>query len=138
MKKEFLSLFSGVIFSIGLIISGMINPNIVKGFLDIFGDWNYSLIFVMAGAIGVNVITFHLILKKKPLFSDSFNLPLKTQVDKNLIIGSMMFGAGWGIAGVCPGPAVVNVATFKVQILIFIAAMTIGMYLFKLVENKIS
>ena len=137
MKKEFLSLFSGVIFSIGLIISGMINPNIVKGFLDIFRDWNYSLIFVMAGAIGVNIITFNLILKKRPLLSDSFILPLKTQIDKNLIIGSMMFGAGWGLVGICPGPAIVNFATFKVQILIFIAAMTTGMFLFKILEKRL-
>ena len=120
--KNFLSLFIGFIFSIGLSLSGMIDPAKVKGFLDIFNAWDYSLMFVMGGAVGVNLILFPLILRHHPVFSDKFSLPINKSIDKKLIFGSVLFGIGWGLSGICPGPALVNLANinFEIKIVFFI------------------
>jgi hypothetical protein len=129
--KLVLSLFSGMIFSIGLVVSGMTNPKKVIGFLDIFGQWDYSLAFVMGGAVVINLLLFTWILKRKPIYCKQHNLPDSTKVDSKLITGSIMFGIGWGLVGICPGPSVVNLVTGNSSAIIFFTAMVIGFYLEK-------
>ena len=105
------SLISGIIFGAGLTISGMVNPQKVLGFLNIFRDWDPSLAFVMIGALIVSTPLFHLFKnKEKPIFSSSFSISNKKEIDKKLIIGSILFGAGWGLVGLCPGPAITSIA----------------------------
>lgn len=130
--KNIISFVAGMIFAVGLVISGMTDPEIVIGFLDIFGSWNYSLGFVMVGAVVVNLILFRYILKrKKPIFENDFSLPNTKIIDKDLVIGSILFGIGWGLVGICPGPAIVNLVTFSMPALIFFAAMIFGMLIYK-------
>lgn len=124
-------LMAGMIFGIGLIVSGMTNPSKVIGFLDLFGNWDYSLAFVMGGAVLVNLIFFKLILKKKPVLDSSHSLPLKTDIDKSLIFGSILFGVGWGLAGICPGPGIVNLVTLDHKAIIFVISLVIGMLIHK-------
>lgn len=125
------TLASGLIFGFGLSLSGMIDPARVLGFLDIAsGHWDPSLIFVLGGAVAVAVPG--VILQRKiarPVLDDCFHLPEKTAIDGRLIFGSMIFGAGWGLAGFCPGPAVTGLALGLVPILLFVVAMAIGMIL---------
>ncbi|ATH06813.1 YeeE/YedE family protein [Halobacteriovorax marinus] len=135
MKSIIVSFASGIIFAVGLSVSGMTNPDKVKGFLDIFGNWDISLAFVMIGAIGFNFFSFKKITKKKPLFSDSHFLPTKSDIDKRLILGASIFGIGWGLLGICPGPAIVNLVTLNTNAVLFVASMTIGMFIFKLIEK---
>ena len=105
------SLFCGIIFGIGLVISEMINPAKVLGFLNIFGEWDPSLAFVMIGALVISTPFFHLFKKKdKPIFATNFLISNATEIDKKLIIGSILFGAGWGLVGLCPGPAISSLA----------------------------
>lgn len=130
--KNLISFSTGMLFSVGLVISGMTNPEIVLGFLDIFGEWNYALAFVMIGAVLVNLFLFKFILKrKKPLYENDFSLPNTKIIDKDLILGSAMFGIGWGLVGICPGPAIVNLVTFSMPAFLFFAAMIFGMLIFK-------
>jgi hypothetical protein len=131
MRDNMLSLLSGALFAMGLVISAMIDPAKVRGFLDLFGNWDITLIFVMGGAIGVNLITFNFLFKKKPLCANEFSLPSKTNIDKNLILGSIMFGVGWGLIGICPGPGLVNLVTGDMGIVVFIISMIIGMKAFE-------
>jgi len=105
--NKVISLLCGIIFGIGLVISEMINPEKVLGFLNIFRDWDPSLAFVMIGALIVSTPIFHLFKNKnKPVFSSNFSIPTNKELDKKLIIGSILFGAGWGLIGLCPGPAI--------------------------------
>ena len=134
--KSLIAIVGGVLFSIGLVISGMINPNKVIGFLDIFGNWDYALAFVMGGAVIVNLILFPFILKKKPLCDETHHLPSNKQVDKKLIIGSALFGIGWGLVGICPGPGIVNLVTFDTKALAFVGAMIVGMFAYRFLESK--
>jgi uncharacterized membrane protein YedE/YeeE len=129
--KSLIGLISGTVFGIGLVISGMTNPKKVEGFLDIFREWDYSLAFVMGGAVLVNLILFKIILSKKPIFEDSHSLPIQFDVDKSLIAGSALFGIGWGLAGICPGPGIVNLITLNINAITFIASMIVGMVIFK-------
>lgn len=130
-------LFTGVLFSIGLTISGMVNPRKVIGFLDIFGDWDPALIFVMGGGVTINVLLFKLILKRKnPLFSKEFMMPKNIDIDKRLIIGAFLFGIGWGIGGVCPGPGLANMFTLNAKALVFVVSMIVGMFGFNLIHEK--
>ncbi len=129
------ALLSGFLFAIGLVISGMTNPKKVIGFLDIFGSWDYSLAFVMIGAIAINVLTFNFVKRKKPLFSLDFILPLKKSVDSRLIIGASLFGIGWGLVGICPGPGIVNLMSLNSSAALFVVSMVAGMYLFKKFDN---
>lgn len=135
MKQYLLSLASGILFSIGLVISGMINPQKVRGFLDLFGQWDFSLAFVMLGAIGFNFFAFKIITKKKPLCSNQHYLPTNTVIDKRLISGAILFGLGWGILGICPGPGIVNLVTLNPKALLFVFSMTGGMGLFKFMQK---
>ncbi len=136
--KNFIAFIVGLIFAIGLGISGMTQTQVVRGFLDVFGDWNYSLIGVMAGAIFVHSILYYFIKKKdSPLLDIKFHLPTRKDLDWRLITGAAIFGLGWGWAGICPGPGIVAMASGNSNILTFIVFMLFGMGIFKLIENKI-
>jgi hypothetical protein len=138
MDKKFnmskiVSLICGIIFGIGLTISKMIDPAKVLGFLNIFGDWDPSLAFVMIGALIISSPFFHLFKNnKKPVFAGSFSYSNNKELNKKLIIGSSLFGAGWGLAGLCPGPAIASLALFNTSSIIFVITMFVGFYLFKL------
>jgi uncharacterized membrane protein YedE/YeeE len=136
--KNIISLVVGLIFAIGLGISGMTQVHVVRGFLDVTGDWNLNLIGVMAGAIGVHSLLF-LIIKRRgsPLLDSKFHLPTKKDIDGKLLAGAALFGIGWGWAGICPGPGIVASVSGNHNILIFIASMLIGMFIFKSFESKI-
>ncbi|EPZ50988.1 sulfur transport [Bacteriovorax sp. BAL6_X] len=128
--KKFTSLISGMIFGIGLTISGMVNPKKVIGFLDIFslqGGWDASLAFVMGGAVVIGIFATKYITKREtPIFDVKFHLPTKMKIDKRLVSGAVLFGVGWGIAGICPGPAIVNLINISAPIVIFVIAMFAG------------
>ena len=123
------SLFCGIIFGIGLVISEMINPAKVLGFLNIFGEWDPSLAFVMIGALIISTPFFHLFKKKdKPIFATNFLISNATEIDKKLIIGSILFGAGWGLVGLCPGPAISSLALLNISSIAFVFWMSMGFY----------
>ncbi len=130
------SLLSGIGFAIGLVISGMTNPKKVIGFLDIFGAWDYSLAFVMVGAIGTSFFLFRYFVKRNPVCGGEHFLPTKTEVDKKLITGSAMFGIGWGLTGICPGPGIVNLVTRNSNALIFVGSMIVGMIIYQIAEKS--
>jgi uncharacterized membrane protein YedE/YeeE len=122
------TLVSGTTFGLGLALSGMLDPVRVRGFLDITGNWDPSLAFVMAGAVAMTTAAVALSKRmKKPALAGAFQLPTNTKVDFRLIAGSILFGIGWGMAGLCPGPAVSLLSTGLPKIVAFIVAMTAGM-----------
>ena len=128
--NKIVSLLCGIVFGIGLVISEMINPEKVLGFLNIFKDWDPSLVFVMIGALLVSTPVFHLFKNKKnPLFSSNFLISSNKEVEKNLIIGSVFFGAGWGLIGLCPGPAITSLALLNINSALFVTAMFAGFYI---------
>jgi len=128
----------GLLFGLGLILSGMTDPGKVTGFLDLFGLWDPSLALVMGGAIAVGFFAFALAKKRTTnFFGGMMRLPSHNQLDKPLIIGSLLFGAGWGLAGFCPGPALVSMASGQPKALIFVVAMLIGMVGFELMDKFI-
>jgi len=130
--NKLVSFVSGIIFGIGLVISEMINPAKVLGFLDLFGNWDPSLAFVMIGALVVSSPMFHLIKnKKKPLFAEKFNYSNNININTKLIIGSALFGTGWGLGGLCPGPAISSIALVNFYSITFVVSMFIGFYLVK-------
>lgn len=138
MKNSLAALVVGFIFSIGLGISGMTQPQKVIGFLDIFGDWDPSLMFVMVSAIGIHFLTYRLIRKRSsPVLSSHWHVPNKTQLTPALMIGAFVFGVGWALAGFCPGPAITSMASFEKTPYVFVISMLIGMYLFKVVDSKL-
>ena len=127
--NKIVSLFCGTIFGIGLVISEMINPAKVLGFLNIFDEWDPSLAFVMLGALIVSTPLFHLFKNNdKPLFSSNFLISNATEIDKKLIIGSILFGAGWGLIGLCPGPAISSLALLNISSIAFVFWMSMGFY----------
>lgn len=127
---------SALIFGLGLAISGMTLPSKVIGFLDVTGNWDPSLAFVMAGAIAVHSISFRLITKRaSPILTNAFQVPTNRTIDSKLIIGSLIFGAGWGLGGFCPGPAIVVSVSGMPSVLTFVAFMVAGVYVHK-VFNK--
>lgn len=133
----FVALISGFIFAIGLGLSGMTQPHIVRGFLDVFGSWDWRLLGVMGGAIGIHAITYRLILKRSsPILDSKFQIPAKKSVDKRLILGATIFGLGWGWAGICPGPGLVALVSGNLAFLYFIGSMLLGMKAFQLIETK--
>ena len=128
--NKLVALFCGTIFGIGLVISQMVNPAKVLGFLNVFGEWDPSLAFVMIGALFVSSPLFHLFKnKEKPIFSTSFSISENKKIDKRLIFGSILFGAGWGLAGLCPGPAISSIALLNISSVIFVFSMFIGFYI---------
>ena len=126
------ALFSGVLFGLGLVVSGMVNPAKVLGFLDVAGDWDPTLAFFMGGALLVAVPAFRVILKRPRLvLAEEFALPAKKDLDARLLAGSALFGVGWGLAGFCPGPAVTALASGLAPAFVFVAAMVAGMAPYK-------
>ena len=133
--KNILALFSGSIFGLGLTISSMTNPDKVLGFLDLFNNWDPSLAFVMGGAIIITAPMLFVLTKNKNLIlSKEIHLPTNKEIDKKLIIGSLIFGAGWGLVGLCPGPAISSLALLKVPSIIFVIFMFIGFYCSKFIK----
>ncbi|MEO9101757.1 MAG: YeeE/YedE family protein [Burkholderiaceae bacterium] len=131
----FTSLLAGLVFGVGLIVSGMANPAKVLGFLDLAGPWDPSLAFVMGGAILVGLVAFHFGSKRtRSLLGAEMKMPTARGIDRRLIIGSTLFGIGWGVAGFCPGPALVALGMGEMKALIFVAAMLAGMGVFELLE----
>src|SRR5579863_6959597 len=123
------SFCSGVIFGLGLLISGMNEPEKVLGFLDFFGAWDATLAFVMAGAVAVAGAGFALARRRNaPLFAATFSWPSRSDIDAPLVTGSALFGVGWGLCGICPGPALVDLAGFAAPIVVFVASMIVGMF----------
>ena len=128
---------AGLIFGLGLLLAGMANPAKVLGFLDLAGAWDPSLALVMAGAIAAALLPFTLARKRQQsLLGLPMQLPNKREIDRRLIGGSLLFGIGWGIAGICPGPAVAILLTGHWQVILFVAAMLIGMALFEALERR--
>ena len=126
--KLLASLLCGVLFGAGLLISGMTDPAKVLGFLDVLGRWDPTLAFVMGGALVVAGAGFALARRRvAPLFEDAYVLPTRRQIDRPLVVGSGLFGIGWGLVGLCPGPAVVNLASQSPRVLLFVVAMLVGM-----------
>ncbi|HEX7864467.1 MAG TPA: DUF6691 family protein [Variovorax sp.] len=131
------SLLSGLVFGLGLIVSGMANPAKVLGFLDLAGAWDPSLVFVMGGAVGVSAVAFLFARRRKvSLLGAPVMLPTARQIDRRLVGGSLLFGIGWGVAGFCPGPALVSLGTGEFKAVVFVGAMLLGMGLFELLERR--
>ena len=137
MKFSLASLFAGLVFGIGLIVSGMANPEKVLGFLDIAGLWDPSLAFVMGGAIMVGVVAFAVARKRTLSFLGfDIRMPSSTHIDKRLIVGGLMFGVGWGVAGFCPGPGLVALGAGETKAVVFVASMILGMAIFEVIERN--
>lgn len=128
--KPLTALFCGLIFGLGLALSGMTDTAKVLGFLDLFGTWVPDLAFVMGGAVCVTLISFRFVLRRdKPLFDSDFKLPTSTQLDGRLLGGAAIFGIGWGLYGYCPGPAISALVYLDAKTLMFVVAMLCGMAL---------
>ena len=127
----------GVLFGLGLMVSGMTNPAKIIAFLDLAGPWDPSLIFVMGGAVLVGLIAFYLAKKRTESFlGGAMHIPTRRDIDRPLIIGSALFGVGWGLAGFCPGPALVSLGTGELKVVVFVIAMLAGMVLFDVLGQK--
>lgn len=122
----------GVVFALGLGIAGMTQPGKVIAFLDIFGDWDPSLAFVMGGAVGVNLLLYRFTLRRsRPLLEPAFVVPSRRRINARLLGGAALFGVGWGLSGYCPGPALTTSVSGAVPVLVFVAAMLAGMLIFQ-------
>ncbi|MEB0114104.1 YeeE/YedE family protein [Variovorax sp. RTB1] len=133
----FTALVSGLLFGVGLLVSGMANPAKVLGFLDVFGTWDPSLAFVMAGAIAVGLVAFGVARRMtRSLSGEPMRLPATQSIDRRLMAGAVVFGVGWGLAGFCPGPALVALAAGSGKALIFVLAMVAGMVLYEWLETR--
>ena len=130
------SFAAGLVFGLGLIVSGMADPSKVLGFLDLAGKWDPSLAFVMIGAIGVSVVAFRLAGERAaPMLGGPFHLPTATQIDRRLVLGALVFGVGWGLAGFCPAPAIVVYGAGYFKAVVFVAAMLAGMGVYEIAER---
>lgn len=135
--RVIVSLVSGLIFGLGLVISGMANPAKVQNFLDVFGNWDPSLAFVMAGAIAISAPGFILASRSsKPVLDAQFNIPNNQVIDRQLLSGSAIFGIGWGVVGLCPGPAIVALTGSTSEIFVFFAFMLAGLVTVKTMKNE--
>jgi hypothetical protein len=131
------SLIAGLLFGLGLILSGMTNPEKVIGFLDISGQWDPSLMLVMLGALLVSFFAFrHAENREKSLLNEAIKLPTAQKIDRRLLIGSLLFGAGWGLAGYCPGPALSSLLSGDLAPVVFVLAMLAGMGLHEVMERR--
>ena len=129
--KIFIALMSAILFAAGLAVSGMMDPANIIGFLDIFGDWKPALMLVMVGAIAVHMVSYKFIVNRKsPLLDTKFHIPTKKDIDLKLIIGSALFGIGWGLGGFCPGPAVASLASWESPIFTFVGSMLLGIAIY--------
>lgn len=133
----FTSLLAGLVFGLGLIVSGMADPAKVLGFLDLAGAWDPSLALVMGGAIGVGLVAFTVARSRTTsLLGEPMRLPTATQIDRRLVGGSLLFGIGWGIAGFCPGPALVALGMGQGQAVVFVVAMLAGMAIYEALQPR--
>lgn len=136
MKKTLVALVAGLIFGVGLTVSQMIDPAKVIAFLDIAGNWDPSLAFVMGGGVVAWAMAYLATRRMgKPVLAEKFSIPTRQDLDPRLIGGSAMFGVGWGLAGYCPGPAVSSLAMGRWESMVFLAAMLAGMFVFRLIPN---
>ena len=130
---------AGLVFGLGLIVSGMTDPSKVIGFLDLAGRWDPSLAFVMVGAIAVSLIGYRVARKRaKAFFGGALHLPTARQIDRRLVLGSLVFGVGWGLGGYCPGPALVSFGAGQDKAVVFVLAMLAGMALYEIAERALS
>lgn len=130
--KYLMVLFSGALFGAGIAVSGMANPAKVQNFLDLFGQWDPSLAFVMGAALLVVAPSYHWLFKtEKPRHGDKFHVPTHTHIDRKLVGGAMLFGVGWGVSGLCPAPALVAILTGIGQFVVFALAMLAGMVIYR-------
>lgn len=137
MKNAIVALGVGFLFSLGLGISGMTQPQKIIGFLDLFGNWDPSLIFVMMSAIGIHFVSYRIIRRRKlPILANQWYVPTKTEITPALVIGAFIFGVGWALGGFCPGPAVTALASFELRPFIFVISMLIGIFIFQRVDAK--
>lgn len=138
MNKHWVSAFlTGLVFGLGLLVSGMSNPDKVLSFLDLFGVWDPSLALVMAGAIAVGLVAFTRVRgRTHSLLGEPMRLPTRKDIDRRLVFGSLGFGIGWGLAGFCPGPAIVALGTAAPKALVFVAAMLAGMAIYEMIERS--
>ena len=136
MKHRVTEFFVGLLFGVGLILAGMTDPSKVLGFLDLAGTWDPSLAFVMGGGILVGLGAFAMAKKRTTtFFGGAMSLPTSAVIDKRLIGGGLLFGAGWGLAGFCPGPAIVSMGAGQPKAAVFVAAMLAGMAVFEIIER---
>ena len=136
MNQILSSLIIAVFFGFGLSLSQMINPARVVAFLDVMGNWDATLLFVMAGALSVTAPTYPLILRRRqPLLRGGFSMPIKTRIDAPLVLGAALFGVGWGMGGFCPGPALAGLASASPGVIVFVVAMIAGQWLISLFEH---
>ncbi len=135
--SRLVALFAGLLFGVGLILSGMVNPAKVLGFLDLAGAWDPSLALVMLGAIAVAFPAFQLARRReRSWLGGPMQLPTKRRLDRRLVLGSLLFGIGWGLAGFCPGPALTLLLSGRPQVLLFVVFLLLGMALFELLERR--
>jgi uncharacterized membrane protein YedE/YeeE len=131
------AILTGVLFGAGLTLSDMVNPARVLNFLDIAGNWDPTLMFVMGGGLAVSIPGYWLIFRRGvPLYADAFQLPSSQRIDLPLVAGSALFGIGWGLAGICPGPAIADLVTLDSKVWLFVAAMLAGMLLAVLMRKR--
>lgn len=139
MKAFAASFSAGVLFAIGLGVSGMTQPSKVTGFLDLFGAWDASLVFVMAGAVAVYFVLYRVITKRaSPLFDARFHLPTRKDLDARLVLGAALFGVGWALGGYCPGPGLVSAASGALPALVFVLSMVVGMKLAQILSERLA
>jgi uncharacterized protein len=137
VMKVFMALTVGLIFGIGLIVSGMTDPSKIQNFLDLAGAWDPSLALVMGGAIAVGLVAFRLAAhRRSAILGGPMRWPATTRIDRRLVLGGLAFGIGWGLAGYCPGPALASLAAGTFKPLIFTSAMLAGMAIFALLERR--
>ncbi|MBH0095078.1 YeeE/YedE family protein [Psychrobacter sp. NZS113] len=138
MLKNIIGLLAGLLFGFGLLISGMTDPVKVQGFLDVFGAWDISLALVMGGGLIVAIVGVQLAKRQQTsLIGTLIEMPSKTVINKKLLIGAMLFGIGWGLVGICPGPGIVLLGTGQWQAYVFIPAMIVGMLVYQWLEPKL-
>ena len=139
MMRNFLTLVSGLLFGLGVTISGMVNPMKVLNFMDITGAFDPTLLFVMGAGLAVTVVGYRLVLRRQtPIFADRFHLPEITAIDVRLLGGAALFGIGWGLSGFCPGPAIASLVFGQMQSIAFVAAMAVGMAVTRAFTRKLT
>lgn len=139
MLKNIIGLLAGLLFGFGLLVSGMTDPVKVQGFLDVFGAWDISLALVMGGGLMVAIVGVQLAKRQQTSWIGSLiEMPTKTTINKKLLIGAMLFGIGWGLVGICPGPGIVLLGTGQWQAYVFIPAMIVGMLVYQWLEPKLN
>jgi uncharacterized membrane protein YedE/YeeE len=139
MKQHVIIFLSGLLFALGLGVSGMTDADKVIHFLNPFGGWDPSLMFVMVGGIAIHLLLFRLILRRpSPIYASDFRLPDAKDIDRRLVLGSLVFGAGWGLGGFCPGPGLVSAAGGGAEAITFVVAMIAGMLIFERSQRALS